>query len=100
MISGLIPNSQAIALRGVLVTAALLGLVFPALAAGLHVHHDHVADDCDLCLQLDHLVFAAAEAGSTAEAAATTGTGNPRKVDAPCRALPTGDPARAPPALS
>ena len=99
MNTGLISNSTA-GLRGVLVTAALFGVVFPALAAGLHVHHDHVGDKCDICLQLDHLVFATAGEGHVADAIPLAGPVPAGPLAAPGLVRLADDPARAPPVLS
>jgi hypothetical protein len=86
--------------HGALAAVALLGVVFPGLAPILHDHHGHVADDCDLCLQLAHLVFALADGGPTPDQAAVSdweGVAGYAWVVAPS---PAGDPARAPPVFS
>ncbi len=87
-------------LRGALMAAALCGVVFPALATGIHVHEGHVGDDCDLCLQLAHLVFAMADDGPAADRTALVGYHpEPQEGRTFCAPL-SSDPARAPPVPS
>jgi hypothetical protein len=86
--------------RGALAALAMCGVLFPGLAAGLHVHHDHMGGDCDLCFHLSHLVFALADIGPATDRT-TVADLAPVPDGAPIvAASPSGDPARAPPALS
>ena len=99
MISGLIPELN-FAGRGALVAAAVLALVFPALAGGFHAHHGHAADDCDLCLQLQHLAFASGDGEPTHDAVHIPERAPSERSDRPVPSPVAGDPARAPPVPS
>jgi hypothetical protein len=99
MISGLIPELNS-AGRGALVAAAVLAVVFPALAGGLHTHHGHAVEDCDLCLQLVNLVFASSNGEPAGDAVHISERAPSERSDRPVPSCVAGDPARAPPVPS
>lgn len=99
MISGLIPERN-FAWGGALVAAAVLAVVFPALAGGLHDHHGHAADDCDLCLQLHNLVFASSVGDAVGDAVHVQERAPFDRSGRPVPSPVAGDPARAPPVPS
>jgi len=85
--------------------AALAAVLFLAVMSGIHVHtlaeiESGSADECPLCLQLDHLAFGIVSA-ETPSAPVVDASSDDAVALSPSQATPvSNDPARAPPVLS
>ena len=85
--------------------AALTAVLFLAVMSGIHVHtlaeiESGSADECPLCLQLDHLAFGIVSV-ETSSAPAVDASSDDAVALSPFQTTPvSNDPARAPPVLS